>query len=377
MTITTQRWADVLDEHPALGKPMFELPTPAPLIDLDVLERNIATMASFFAAQPARLRAHVKTHRAPAIARMQVAAGSHGITAPKVSVAEAMVDGGIDDVYVANQVVTPWAIARLTDLAKRATVAVVVDDARNVAALSEAAHEQGVTLDVLIEVDGGMGRCGVQPGKPSLALTQAVERAPGLRFAGIHVYEGHVVQDADAAVRKAETEKMLDRALDARDLIEQNGISVETVTCGGTGTYDISGIYPGVTEHQAGSYVYMDPGYASKVPAFGLAFSLLCTVVSRPSPEKVITDGGLQVLSSGGGTPAAKDHPELEFRHLSEEHGSFLIREGEQTALDIGDQIEVHPGHCCAAANLHDQVFGVRNGQVETVWLATARGKSQ
>lgn len=377
MTATTRAWPDVLTDHPALGKPVSELPTPAPLVDLDLLERNIATMAAFFEGRPARLRAHVKTHRAPAIARMQVAAGSHGITAPKVTVAEAMVDGGIDDVYIANQVVSPSAIARLTDLAKRATVAVAVDDTRNVQDLSAAAQEGGVTLDVFIEVDGGMGRCGVAPGEPSLALAREVEAAPGLHFAGIHVYEGHVVQHIDPAIRKAETEKMLDRALASRDLIEQNGITVETVTCGGTGTYDISGVYPGITEHQSGSYVYMDPGYASKIPAFGLAFSILCTVISRPVPEKVITDGGLQVLATGGGTPAAKDHPELEYQHLSEEHGSFLVRDGEQTSLDLGDLIEIHPGHCCAAANLHDQVFAVRNGIVEAVWLATGRGKSQ
>lgn len=377
MTATTERWPDTLDDHPALGQPISALPTPAPLVDLDVLERNIATMAAFFAERPARLRAHVKTHRAPAIARMQVAAGSHGITAPKVSAAEAMVDGGIDDVYVANQVVSPLAIARLADLARRATVAVAVDDARNVADLSAAAGERGVTLDVFIEIDAGMGRCGVQPGEPALAVARTVAHTPRLRFAGIHVYEGHVVQDPDAAVRKAETERMLDRALESRDLIEREGIAVETVTCGGTGTYDISGVYPGITEHQSGSYVYMDPGYAQKVPAFGLAFSLLCTVMSRPAPEKVITDGGLQVLASGGGPVMAKGHPELEHRHLSEEHGSFLVREGECTALDTGDLIEVYPGHCCAAANLHDHVFAVRDGRVEAVWLATARGKSQ
>src|SRR4051794_18757740 len=159
MKSTTTRWQDVLADHPALGRPITELTTPAPLVDLDVLERNIATMAAFFSERPARLRPHTKTHRAPAIARMQVAAGAHGITAPKVSVAEAMVDGGIDDVYIANQVVSRFAIDRLAALAQRARVAVAVDDPGNVADLSAAAEAYGVTLDVLVEVDGGMGRC--------------------------------------------------------------------------------------------------------------------------------------------------------------------------------------------------------------------------
>jgi D-serine deaminase-like pyridoxal phosphate-dependent protein len=367
---------DVIVDHALVGHPIADLPTPAPLVDLDVLETNIATMAAFFRDRPAHLRPHAKTHRAPAVARLQVAAGAHGVTCAKVSMAEAMVDGGITDVFIANQVVTPEAIARLCRLARRAAVGVIVDDARNVAALSAAAQAHGVTLRTLVEVDGGMGRCGTQPGAPTLAVAEAVARAPGLHFGGIHVYEGHVVQHPDAAIRKAETEKMLDRALESRDLLEQHGLPVEVFTCGGTGTYDISGVYPGVTEHQAGSYVYMDPGYSEKVPAFGLAFSLLCTVVSRPTPVSVVTDGGLQVLHSDG-TPAAIDHSELAFRYLSEEHVSYAVRDGARTDLDIGDRIAVHPGHCCAAANLHDRVFAVRNGVVEAIWQATARGRSQ
>jgi D-serine deaminase-like pyridoxal phosphate-dependent protein len=334
-------------------------------------------MAAFFRPLPAKLRPHVKTHRAPAIARRQLAAGGQGVTCAKVSMAEAMVDGGIDDVFVANQVVTRQGIDRLCHLAQRATVTVAVDTARNVADLSAAAQAHGVILRAVVEVDAGMGRCGTRPGKPTLDLARVVARAPGLDFAGLHVYEGHVVQDPDAARRKAETELMLARAMETRDLIERHGLAVTTITCGGTGTYDISGVYPGVTEHQAGSYVYMDPEYHQKVPAFGLAFSVLCTVVSRPTPAKVITDGGLQVLANDYGTPAVKAHPELAYNYLSEEHGSFLVHDGSRTHLAVGDLIEVFPGHCCSAANLHDQVFGVRHNRVETVWAVTARGKSQ
>lgn len=367
---------DVIVDHPLVGRPVRDLPTPAPLVDLDRLEVNIATMAAFFRDRPAHLRPHAKTHRAPAVARLQVAAGAHGVTCAKVSMAEAMVDGGVTDVFIANQVVTPEAIERLCLLAQRAAVGVIVDDVRNVDALAAAAQAHGVTLRTLVEVDGGMGRCGTQPGAPTLAVAQAVARAPGLHFGGIHVYEGHVVQHPDPTIRKVETEMMLDRALESRDLLEQHGLSVETFTCGGTGTFDISGVYPGVTEHQAGSYVYMDPGYHEKVPAFELAFSLLCTVISRPTSAKVITDGGLQVLHSDG-TPAVSGHPELDFLYLSEEHGSFAVRDDARTDLDIGDRIAVHPGHCCAAANLHDRVFAVRKGMVEAIWQVTARGRSQ
>ena len=253
----------------------------------------------------------------------------------------------------------------------------MIDAARNVADLSAAARAHGVTLTVLLEVDAGMGRCGVQPGQPAVDLAAIVDSAPELTFGGIHVYEGHVVQNADPAVRREKTEQMLARTMETRALIERHGLPVETVTCGGTGTYDISGVYPGVTEHQSGSYVYMDPVYQTKVPPFALAFSILCTVVSRPVPEKVITDAGLQSLANDGNKPMAKNRPELEFAYLSEEHGRFHVREGLSTDLDVGGQLEVHPGHCCSAANLHDTVYAVRNGTIEEVWAVTARGRSQ
>lgn len=372
-----ETFADVLSDHPLLGRPLADLPTPAPVVDLDILEANIAAMAAFFRPLSAHLRPHAKTHRTPAIARLQVAAGAHGVTCAKVGMAEAMVAGGIDDVFIANQVVAREAIGRLSRLAHRATVTVAADDARNIADLSAAAQAERVVLHVVIEVDAGMGRCGVQPGQPALDLARLIAAAPGLAFAGLHAYEGHVVQHPDTAVRRAETEAMLALTLETRDLIARHGLPVRTITCGGTGTYDISGVYPGVTEHQAGSYVYMDPGYRLLTPAFDLAFSLLCTVISRPAPEKVITDGGGQSLANDYGTPAVKGHPELVYRYLSEEHGSFLVREGERTALDLGDRVRVYPGHCCSAANLHDRVFAVRKGQVEAVWAATARGRSQ
>ncbi|HEY8599541.1 MAG TPA: DSD1 family PLP-dependent enzyme [Thermomicrobiales bacterium] len=372
-----ETFADVFREHPLLGRPLAELPTPAPLVDLDLLEANIATMADFFRPLPAALRPHAKTHRAPAIARLQIAAGATGITCAKVGMAEAMADGGISDLYIANQVVAREAIMRLCRLAERATVTVAVDAASNVTDLSAAAQAHGVTLNVVIEIDAGMGRCGVQPGQPALDLARLIIGAPGLHFAGLHAYEGHVVQNPDLELRTTATEAMLAQTIETRDLLIRHGIEVQTVTCGGTGTYAISGVYPGVTEHQAGSYVYMDPGYNRLIPAFQLAFSFLCTVISRPTADKVITDGGGQSLANDYGTPFVKDHPELAWRYHSEEHGSFSTIDGGHAELALGEQLQVYPGHCCSAANLHDQVFAIRNGHVEAVWAATARGRSQ
>lgn len=377
-THTTPPAADATyPNHPAIGRPIHELPTPAPLIDLPLLEANIATMAAFFADRPASIRPHAKTHRTPVVARMQVAAGAKGVTTPKVSVAEAMVDGGIEDVFVANQVVAPPMLARLAALARRATVAVLADDAGNVAALGAAATAAGVTLDVLVEVESGMNRCGTAPGEPTVRLAEVIARTPGLRFAGVHIYEGHLVQVEDREERRRATEAVMGIGIDTAERIRRAGIAVGTVTCGGTGTYDLSGVYPGITEHQAGSYVYMDPGYQRKAPAFGLAFSVLSTVLSAPAPDRAVVDSGLQVLSTGGGDAAPKGRPDLRVRGLSEEHGTLVSVDGGPTGLRPGDLIEVHPGHCCAAANLHDRVYAVRDGGVEAVWAVTARGLSQ
>ena len=220
---------------------------------------------------------------------------------------------------------------------------VAADAASNVADLSAAAQAHGVTLNVVIEVDAGMGRCGVHPGHPALDLARLIIAAPGLHFAGLHAYEGHVVQNPDLELRTTATEAMLAQTIETRDLLIRHGVDVQTVTCGGTGTYAISGVYPGVTEHQAGSYVYMDPGYNRLIPAFELAFSFLCTVISRPTADKVITDGGGQSLANDYGTPFVKDHPELAWRYHSEEHGSFYTIDGGHAEIALGEQMQVYP----------------------------------
>lgn len=372
--MTETSFSDVLLDNPFLGEPLENLPTPVALVDLDRLEANIATMAAFFAPLPATLRPHAKTHRAPAVARRQIEAGAVGITCAKVSMAEAMADGGIDDLYIANQVVAREAIGRLVGLAQRAKVTVAADEIGNVWDLSAAAVASRLTVNVVVEIDAGMGRCGVQPGQAAVALAREIVKAPGLHFAGLHSYEGHMVDKPDREIRVAGTVKMLELVLETRALIERAGIDVETVTCGGTGTYDISGPYPGVTEHQAGSYVYMDPGYRALIPEFQTALSVLTTVISRPGPGKIITDAGVQSLANDYGDPAVDDHPDLSLLYLSEEHGAWI---SEASGLEPGDQLRVFPGHCCAAANMHDTLFAVRNGIVEDVWAVTARGRSQ
>ncbi len=367
------------EAHPDvfIGIPKEEIDTPALLIDLDVFEANIRTMADFFKTVNAELRPHAKTHKTPIIANKQLEAGAIGITCAKLGEAEAMVHAGIRDVLIANQVVGSQKIARLINLAKNSEIMVAVDDADNVDQLSAAAEAKGVTLRVLIEVSTGMGRCGAMPGEPTLTLAQHILKSKGLKFEGLMGYEGHTVARPDLIERKIETGKAVELLIDTKHFLEDNGIAVGIMSGGGTGTHAITGSYPEMTEIQAGSYVFMDSTYHNVEGVgerFPCSLTLLTTVVSRPEPTRVIVDSGMKVLTKEFGIPQPLAEG-LEMRGLSEEHGTMDA----EPSVDLkpGDKVEILPSHCCTTVNLHDRYYGVRNGIVESVWEIAARGKSQ
>jgi D-serine deaminase-like pyridoxal phosphate-dependent protein len=269
-----------------------------------MVERNIAAMAAFFRCRPAALRPHSKTHKSPALAHMQLEAGAIGITCAKLGEAEVMAAAGIKDILVANQIVSPIKIARLMDLASYTDVMVAVDDPANVADLSAAACAGSVRPRVLVEVNIGMNRCGVAPGAPALALARQVSEAPGLRFAGLMGYEGHTVMLPDPTERRRSTEASVQLLVETADLIREAGIPVGIVSSGGTGTYDITGDYPGITEVQAGSYITMDRQYREVVGIdFAYGLTVLSTVISAPDPDRVECDAGLKALTHDFGWP--------------------------------------------------------------------------
>jgi len=347
--------------------------TPALLIDLDALERNIKRMADFFATVPAALRPHTKTHKTPIIARKQIEAGARGITCAKVGEAEVMVANGVDDVLIANEVVGATKIARLMSLARHAKLTVAVDDPRNVAELSAAAQAMGATVGVLVEVNVGMNRCGVEPGEPALQLSRQVLESKGLRYRGLMGYEGHVVAMPDRQQREAACLKAMKLLLDTRAFVEAAGIPVEVVSGGGTGTYDITGRLPGVTEIQAGSYVTMDSAYGRLNLGFEQALTILVTVISRPSRDRAILDAGMKAMAVDHGTILPKGLPGATVApRLSEEHARLDLVDVD---LRPGDKIELIPGHGCTTINLHDQFYGIREGRVETVWQIAGRGR--
>ena len=369
--------------EPFIGMHKTELDTPALLIDLDKMEANIETMANYFNTVNAELRPHVKTHKTPIIAHKQIAAGAIGVTCAKLGEAEAVIHAGIRDVLIANQVVGTQKIARLINLAKHSEIMVAVDNSENVQAISEAAAAKGATVRMLVEVNIGMDRCGVESGEPALALAEQIRRSPNLVFEGLMGYEGHTVAKPKHAERDAAAREAMQRLVNAKHYLEKHGVAVSIMSGGGTGTFNITGSIPEMTEVQAGSYVLMDSTYynVEGIGAhFDCALSVLATVVSRPTANRVIVDTGLKVLAKEFGIPQPVGVTGIEMTGLSEEHGTLkTVGQGsdENASLKPGDKLEILPTHCCTTVNLHDRYYGIRNGIVESVWDIAARGKAQ
>lgn len=362
-----------------VGISKSDIDTPALLVDLDTMQSNIARMAAFFADRPAGLRPHVKSHKTPQIARRQIEAGAIGLTCAKVGEAEVMAQAGPWEILVANQIVTPRKIERLVDVARRNSVMVAVDDRSNAASVAAACRNAGVEIRVVIEVDIGMRRCGVAPGQPTVDLAREICRMPGVAFAGVMGFEGHLVLIDDEEERRAATEEALAALLSTAGDIRRRGMPVEIITGGGTGTYTITGAYPGVTEVQAGSYVFNDARYRQvrgTASEFGCSLSLLSTIVSRPSPGLAIVDAGLKSITKEFGLPEVIGIDEARVAYLSEEHAKVEIT-GPASDLNVGDKIELLPSHCCTTVNLHDRLYGMRDGKVEEVWPIEARGRCQ
>ena len=357
---------------PLPGTPQNDLDTPCLIIDLPVMEQNIKTMADFLADKPARIRPHFKTPKSPAIAHKQMAAGAIGVCAAKVGEAEVLAFNGIQDILIANQVVGRTKISRLMALCTCAQMMVAVDDPGNVAMLSEAAVGSGVALRVLVEVNVRLNRCGVEPGRPAADLAAVIERSPGLAFAGLMGYEGQV-RIADFEQRAVETRRAMDKLLVSKEAVEKAGLPVEIVSAGSTSTWNITSTIAGITEIQAGSYVFMDAAYRY-IPDFGNALFLVATVVSRPKKGLAIIDAGMKALSLDEGLPEVLQPSGAKLTRLSEEHGTLEVQ-GEAEELGPGDKVVILPSHGDTTINMHEQYFVVRDGELAAVWEIAARGR--
>lgn len=362
-----------------IGAELAALDTPALLIDREALERNLATMADFFRDRPAKLRPHAKTHKSPLIAHKQLALGAVGITCAKLGEAEVMVEAGIRDILVANQVIGPAKIARLMGLLHHARVAVAVDSAGNLRDLARAAQAHGVELDVLIEVNTGMNRCGVEPGEAALTLARVAADLPGIRFRGLQAYEGHLVNIESEVERATRVSAAMAPVRETRQRLEDEGLPVAVVSGGGTGTFALTGALPYFDEIQAGSYVFMDAKYATIAGVgerFAPALTVAATVISRPTADRAILDVGRKSLGTDHGTPRLKGLDGARFESFSEEHAKLTV-EGPARDLRVGDVVEIVPGHGCTTVNLYDHYLVMQQGAVEAVWPVAARGRAR
>ena len=358
-----------------VGMPASDLDTPALLLDLDVLERNIATMASDVKSRGANWRPHAKASKTPALAHKEISAGAIGVAVAKVGEAEVMAANGVRDIMIANQVVGPIKTRRLAALCRHADVIASVDSLVNARELSAAASSAGSTIRVVVEVNSGMERCGVDP-SATPELAREIASMPGLRFVGVMAWEGHAMAVADATERESAIRKAVGKLTGAADACRAVGLDVEIVSCGGSGTYLISAGIPGVTEVQAGGGIYGDELYRELGANVEPALSLTATVVSRPTPRRVIIDTGRKTIDPSARQPSIPDLPIAPPISFSAEHGVITLREPRDEPK-VGDRLQMVIGYSDQLVHLHECFYGVRNGVVETVWPILGRGRLQ
>ena len=370
---------------PALpGMDETDIQTPALVLDLDALERNIRKMGDYARAHGMRHRVHGKMHKSVDVAKLQERlGGAVGVCCQKVSEAEVFARGGISDILVSNQVRDPAKIDRLARLPKYgARTIVCVDDLANVAELSAAAEKHGTVLECFVEIDCGAGRCGVTTTEAVVAIAQAINAAPGLKFTGIQAYQGAMQHLDTYADRQAKLDVAIAQVKDAVDGLKAQGIDCELVSGGGTGSYYFesnSGVY---NELQCGSYAFMDADYGRILDADGNridqgewenAFFILTQVMSHAKADKAICDAGLKAQSVDSGLPVVFGRTDVDYVKCSDEHGVISDPDG---VLAVGEKLRLVPGHCDPTANVHDWYVGVRGGKVEVVWPVSARGKA-
>ena len=359
----------------APGTPRDELDTPCFIIDLDVMERNIEKMAAYFRDRPAKLRPHMKHHKTPEIARKQIEAGAIGVCCQKLGEAEAMADGGVDNILITYEIMGAAKIRRLVSLARRVNLMVTVDDANNVKDLSGAAQAAGISLGILVDINSGQNRCGIDPGKPAVQLALAVAAAPGLEFKGLCGYEGHLQAVVDLEERTTRAREAMARVTATAEAIRAAGLPVEIVSAGGTGTYNITGDYPGVTEVQAGSYVLMDTAYRRVLQDFDVAGTVLASVISRGAPDRAVLDCGMKAISSDQWPPLVVGLPGVAVGGVSDEHLTLRLTDSDSRQLRPGDKVELAPGHNDTTVHLHTHLFALRGEKLETVWEVAGRGR--
>ena len=367
-----------------VGMSESDIQTPCLVLDLDALERNVKKMGQFCKDMGVRHRVHGKMHKSVDVAKLQMELGDEvGVCCQKVSEAEAFVRGGIMDVLVSNQVRDPAKIDRLARLPKLGARAIVcVDDPSNVPDLSEAAQRHGTTIECLVEIDCGAGRCGVTTTEDVVAIAKAIDAAPGLKFSGLQAYQGAMQHLDSYDERKAKIDIAVAMVRDAMAGLKAEGLECDIVGGGGTGSYYFEGNSGVYNELQCGSYAFMDADYGRILDKDGNridqgewenALFILTSVMSHAKADKAICDAGLKAQSVDSGLPVGFGRDDVEYVKCSDEHGVVADPDG---VLAVNDKLKLVPGHCDPTCNVHDWYVGVRGGKVEALWPVSARGKA-
>jgi len=358
--------------------PDCAIATPALLIDQAMMQHNIAKMADIGRQLGVAIRPHTKTHKCPQISRLLVQAGAVGICSATLSEAEVMAEYGLSNILITRMVVGSAKIKRLLALSRQITVAVVTDSLVNAEELAAHAEAEKTMLTVLIELNVGNDRCGMEPNSEALLqVAQFISQSPWLIFGGLQGYAGHTPLMSDPELKKIAVDSADQLGLGSKLMLEEHGIEVPALTGGASGTCMQTGV-SGYTELQPGSYVTMDSEYSKIVgDLFMPALTMLTTVISKPSPQWVIVDAGGKSLSVDHGPATVKGWPNLHYHFVGDEYGKIEDINGEPVPFNIGDQIELFPSHGCTTINLHDCLHIMRDQQLEFVWPVAARGRVQ
>jgi D-serine deaminase-like pyridoxal phosphate-dependent protein len=361
----------------------WDLDTPALCVDLDALEANLATLQQTVTRNGIASRPHAKTHKCPAIARLQIENGSVGICTAKVGEAVAMYEHGIDEILMTTINATPFKITRAMNLRRQCSGFIqATDTPGNARHLSEAAEALGIVADVVLDIDSGGHRTGITPGQPALELAQLIDQLPGLRLRGMLCYDGGSQHVKGFDVRRTRTLERLVPATETYDLMQRSGLNTGIFSGGGTGTYNIDHETRGLTDIQVGSYVFMDAQYlaiggsgSDVYSDFETSLTILTTVLNAQYEGRVTTDAGAKACTINQPWPIVKGETGMSYTSGSDEFGTLRYDDPSRT-YKLGDKLELIVSHCDPVVNLYDQMYAIRNDRVEAVWRIAARGMS-
>jgi D-serine deaminase-like pyridoxal phosphate-dependent protein len=317
---------------------------------------------------------HAKTHKCPEIGKMQLDAGARGICVARVGEAEVFAKNGFDDILIANQVIELSQIKRLVELNKKSLVRVTVDSEKNVLDLNKIAFKNGVELEILLEIDVGLGRNGVKPLEPALNLAKFIKRQSNLKLIGLQGYEGHLISILDSDLRKEQTEECMEHLVSTRDFLNENGFEINYLTASNTTTCKFSAKYKGITELQPGTYIFNDEHHYRLVPEYEIAVTVLGTITNIPGNRFYTFDVGLKAATNDNGYPIFKKYSKCKIKAMMEDHSVF--RAGPKDEFETGQKIEIIPSHICTTVNLYDFFTVVKDGEVIAKWDILARGKN-